>query len=262
MAACRGTALRVNWTAYKMSEIKENERVDDLQLGGLRIIQNARAFRFGMDAVLLADFTRLRKRERVADFGTGTGILPLLLSQKEPSCTFEALEIQPDMADMARRSIAMNGLQSRISVHTADLRNAPALLGTAALDAVVCNPPYGKRGGALGSETQSVLLSRHETECTIEDVACASSFVVRDHGRVSVVFPAQRMLELCDALRRHRLEPKRIRVVCAHAGKPPYLVMVEAMKNARPQLLWMPPLIVYRADGTETEEIRRIYHQT
>lgn len=247
--------------ACNMCEIKENERVDDLQLNGLRIIQNERAFRFGMDAVLLADFTRLRKRERVADFGTGTGILPLLLSQKEPSCTFEALEIQPDMADMARRSVCLNGLQSRISVHTADLRQAPALLGVGSMDAVVCNPPYGKRGGALTSETQSVLLSRHETNCTIEDVAAASAAVVRDRGRVSVAFPAQRMLELCDALRGHRLEPKRVRMVCAHADKPPYLVLVEAMKNAKPQLLWLPPLIVYHADGTETDEIRRIYHQ-
>ncbi len=244
-----------------MSEIRQNERVDDLQLNGLHIIQNERAFRFGMDAVLLADFTRLRKRERVADFGTGTGILPLLLSQKEPSCTFEAIEIQPEMADMARRSVGLNGLQSRISVHTADLRKASALLGAGSMDAVVCNPPYGKRGGALTSETQSVLLSRHETDCTIEDVAASGAAVVRDHGRVSVVFPAQRMLELCDALRRHRLEPKRIRMVCAHADKPPYLVMVEAMKNAKPQLLWLPPLIVYHADGTETEEIKRIYHQ-
>jgi len=244
-----------------MSEIRQNERVDDLQLNGLHIIQNERAFRFGMDAVLLADFTRLRKRERVADFGTGTGILSLLLSQKEPSCTFEAIEIQPEMADMARRSVGLNGLQSRISVHAADLREAPALLGAGSMDVVVCNPPYGKRGGALTSETQSVLLSRHETDCTIEDVAASGSAVVRDHGRVSVVFPAQRMLELCDALRRHRLEPKRIRMVCAHADKPPYLVMVEAMKNAKPQLLWLPPLIVYHPDGTETEEIRRIYHQ-
>lgn len=240
---------------------KPGERVDDLQRNGLRIIQNPNAFRFGMDAVLLADFTRLRPRERVADMGTGTGILPLLLSQKEASCTFEAFEWQTDMADMASRSVRLNGLEERIRIHASDMRKAYEILGRETMNAVVCNPPYGKRGGALTSETSSVLLARHETDCTIEDVAASCAAVLKNLGRLHIVFPAQRMLELCDALRKSRLEPKRIRMVCAHLDNPPYLVMVEAMKNAKPQLLWMPPLIVYNADGTETEEIRRIYHQ-
>lgn len=245
-----------------MSElVKENERIDDLQRNGLRIIQSPDAFRFGMDAVLLADFTRLRPRERVADMGTGTGILSLLLSQKEESCTFEAVELQPEMADMASRSVQLNHLEDRIHVHNMDMRNAWETLGREQLHAVVCNPPYGKRGSVLTSETQTVLLSRHETDCTIEDVAASCAAVLRNHGRLSIVFPAQRMLELCDALRQKRLEPKRIRMVCAHVDDPPYLVMVEAMKNAKPQLLWMPPLVVYHSDGTETDEIRRIYHK-
>ena len=245
-----------------MSELlKENERIDDLQRNGLRIIQSPDAFRFGMDAVLLADFTRLRPRERVADMGTGTGILSLLLSQKEESCTFEAVELQPEMADMASRSVQMNHLEDRIHVHNMDMRNAWETLGREQLHAVVCNPPYGKRGSVLTSETQTVLLSRHETDCTIEDVAASCAAVLRNHGRLSIMFPAQRMLELCDALRQKRLEPKRIRMVCAHVDDPPYMVMVEAMKNAKPQLLWMPPLVVYHSDGTETDEIRRIYHK-
>lgn len=241
--------------------LKDGERVDDLQRNGLRIIQNPHAFRFCMDAVLLADFTRLRPHDRVADLGTGTGILPLLLSQKEENCTFDAVELQPEMADMAGRSVRLNGLDGRIRVHEADMRMAYEILGRQSMDAVVCNPPYGKRGGTLGSETSSILLARHETDCTIDDVAASSAALLKNHGRLSIVFPAQRMLELCDALRANRLEPKRIRTVCAHVDKPPYLVMVEAMKNARPQLLWMPPLVVYHADGSETEEIKRIYHQ-
>lgn len=241
--------------------LKPNERVDDLQRNGLQIIQNPSAFRFGMDAVLLADFTRLRPRERVADMGTGTGILPLLLSQKEESCIFYAFEIQPEMADMASRSVHLNGLEDRISVHAADMRQAWQIVGRQSMHAVICNPPYGKKGGTLTNETASVQVARHETDCTIEDVCASCAAVLRNLGRVSMVFPAQRMLELCDAMRKSRLEPKRIRMVCAHADKPPYLVMVEAMKNAKPQLLWMPPLIVYHANGSETEEIKRIYHQ-
>lgn len=241
--------------------VRPHERVDDLQLNGLRIIQNPAGFCFGMDAVLLADFTRLRPRERVADMGTGTGILPLLLSYKEPSATFEAFEIQPDMAEMARRSVRLNGLSERICVHTCDMRQAYERIGRESVHCVVCNPPYGKQGGTLQNETQSVLLSRHETDCTIEDVAAACAAVLRNHGHASFAFPASRLLELCDALRRCRLEPKRIRMVCARAGRPPYLTLVEAMKNAKPSLLWQPPLIVYDENGCETEEIRRIYHR-
>ncbi len=241
--------------------LKQDERIDDLQRNGLRIIQHPEAFRFGMDAVLLADFVRLKPRESVADMGTGTGILPLLLSQKQDSCTFEAFEIQPEMADMAGRSVAMNGLQERINVHACDMREAWKVVGREKMHAVVCNPPYGKRGGTLTNDTEGVVVARHETDCTIEDVTASCSAVLRNGGRASIVFPAQRMLELCDALRKVRLEPKRIRMVCAHADKPPYLVMVEAMKNAKPQLLWMPPLIVYNADGSTTDEIKRIYHQ-
>ena len=241
--------------------LKTQERVDDLQLNGLRIIQNTQAFRFGMDAVLLADFTRLRPRDRVADMGTGTAILPLLLSQKEKSCSFEAFEIQPDMADMAARSVGLNSLEGRIRVHAQDMRTAFETIGYQSMDAVVCNPPYGKSGATLESETPSVQIARHEQDCTIEDVAHSCAAVLKNHGRLNIVFPAQRMLELCDALRKYRLEPKRIRMVCAKVEKPPYLVLIEAMKNARPQLLWQPPLVVYHADGTETDEIKRIYHQ-
>lgn len=245
-----------------MDEIlKSNERIDDLQYNGLKIIQHPDAFRFGMDAVLLADFVRLKPREQVADMGTGTGILPLLLSQKQESCTFNAFEIQPEMADMASRSIKLNELENRIKVFHADMRDAWKHVGREKMHAVICNPPYGKRGGTLTNDAEGVLLARHETDCTIEDVAASCSAVLRNSGRLSIVFPAQRMLELCDALRKARLEPKRIRMVCAHADKAPYLVMIEAMKNARPQLLWMPPLIVYHADGTPTDEIKRIYHQ-
>lgn len=241
--------------------IGPNERVDDLQRNGLQIIQNTNAFRFGMDAVLLADFARLRPRDKVADMGTGTGILPLLLSQKEPEAVFEAFEIQPEIADMADRSVRLNGLEQRIRVHVADMREAAEQIGRESMDTVVCNPPYGKRGGTLVSESESVLIARHETDCSIQGVACACAAVLRNHGRLSIVFPAQRMLELCDALREKRLEPKRARMVCAKADRAPYLLLLEAVKNARPSLLWLPPLVVYDSDGKETEEIARIYHR-
>jgi len=215
----------------------------------------------GTDGVLLGAWARVEHCRRILDMGTGTGILALLLSQKQSDCVIEAFEIQEQMAEMASRSVALNGLQERIIVHAADMRRAHEIIGREKLHAVVCNPPYGKKGGTLTSETEGISLARHEADCTIEDITAACAAVLKNHGRLSVVFPAQRLLELCDAMRKARLEPKRIRMVCAHADDPPYLVMVEAMKNAKPSLLWMPPLIVYHADGTETEEIAKIYHR-
>lgn len=242
-------------------ELLPGERIDDLQLNDLHIIQNENGFRFGMDAVLLSDFTSVRPRERIADMGTGTGIIPLLLSQKREDTTFEAFEIQPDVAQMAARSVQLNGLEERIHIHAADMRSATDILGYQSMHAVTCNPPYGKAGSALTSRTEAVRVSRHETDIDIDEIVAACSGVLRNMGRLTMVFPAQRLLELCDSMRRHRLEPKRIRMVCAKVEKPPYLVLIEAMKNAKPSLLWLPPLVVYHPDGTETEEIQRIYHK-
>ncbi len=241
--------------------VHAHERVDDLQRNGLKILQNPSSFCFGMDAVLLADFVTLRPRDKVADMGTGTGILPVLLSQKEKTATFHAFDIQPDMADMASRTMEMNGLESRVHVHAMDMRDAYTLLGRESMEVVVCNPPYGKQGSVLQSETQPLLLARHETDCPLRDVAAACGAVLKNHGRLFMVLPAPRMLELCDVLREKRLEPKRLRLVCAKADRAPYLVLLEAVKNAKPALHWLPPLVVYHADGTETEELKRIYHK-
>lgn len=242
-------------------QLKAGERLDDLQRNGLKIIQSESGFRFGMDAVLLSDFTRLKPFERVADMGTGTGILPILLSQKREDCTFEAFEIQPDMADMAARSVAFNGLEKRIRVHAADMRDAAQILGRESMHAVVCNPPYGKQGGALPNPSEQLSLARHEAGITIAEVVAACAAALRNGGRLSMVFPAHRLLELCDVLRARRLEPKRLRMVCTKAERPPYLFLIEAVKNARPSLLWLPPLIVCGESGLETPEIERIYHR-
>lgn len=237
----------------------EDERLDDLQNNGLRILQKPDGFRFGMDAVLLAHFTRLRLRDVVADMGTGTGILSILLSQTEPTARFHAFEWQSDMADMARRSIVLNALEERIAVYCEDMRNAAHILGRESVNAIVCNPPYGKQGGVIPSQTEARLLARHETECGLGELVQACTAILRNQGRLWMVFPAPRALELLDELRANQLEPKRIRMVCAKVSKAPYLLLVEAVKNAKPMLMWLPPLIVYHEDGTETDELKDIY---
>ncbi len=236
-----------------------DERLEDLQNHGLKILQKKRGFRFGMDSILLKDFVRVKANEHVADLGTGSAVLPILLSVKQPSARFSAFEWQPDIADMAARSVKMNGLKHRITVYCDDLRNAALHLGKASVQAVVCNPPYGKKDKILLSESENKRLSRHETDCEIGDILKAAEMILKNQGRMYLVFPAQRMLELFDRMREHHLEPKRLRMVCGKASKAPYLLLVEGIKNARPMLHWLPPLIVHHEDGMETEEIKAIY---
>lgn len=241
--------------------LKPGEQIDDLQRGGLHIIQSKEGFRFGMDAVLLCDFTQVRPGDRVADMGTGTGIIPLLLSQNQNRCTIAAFEIQPEMGEMARRSVEMNGLNHRIEIHVTDMRNAKDILGYETVNAVTCNPPYFKQGAALPSQKESMLVSKHERDISLQEIVNACSAILKNQGRLTMVFPASRMLELFDALRTRRLEPKRLRMVHTKVERAPYLVLVEAVKNARPGLLLLPPLIVYDHEGKVTSEINRIYHR-
>ena len=236
-----------------------NERIDDLQRGGLRVIQRADAFRFGTDAVLLADFAAPRRHDRVCDLGTGTGIIPLLLYARENTISADAVEIQPDMADMAARSMAMNGLNEKIRVLPGDLRSIRTLLPHARYDLVTCNPPYGKAGGTLLNPDASKRLARHEESCAIEDVACAAAWLLQNGGRLCCVFPAARMIELSDAMRKYRMAPKRIRMVHSRVEKAAHLCLMEGMLDARPGLIIEPPLVIYDENNAYRPELRRIY---
>ena len=236
-----------------------NERIDDLQRGGLRVIQRADAFRFGTDAVLLADFAAPRRHDRVCDLGTGTGIIPLLLYARENTISADAVEIQPDMADMAARSMAMNGLNEKIRVLPGDLRSIRTLLPHARYDLVTCNPPYGKAGGTLLNPDASKRLARHEESCAIEDVACAAAWLLQNGGRLCCVFPAARMIELSDAMRKYRMAPKRIRMVHSRVEKAAHLCLMEGMLDARPGLIIEPPLVIYDENNAYTPELRRVY---
>jgi len=242
--------------------VHPHERVDDLQFANLRIIQDPSAFCFGMDAVLLSDFAQIRPHDRVADLGTGTGILPLLLAGREMrGTTFDAFEIQPAMADMARRSVALNGLEERIHIHCADVAEAVQILGHAARSLVVANPPYGSEGSTLLNPDESKRLARHEQGETLQIFCRAAALLLKNGGRFCVVFPAARMLELMDAMRSVKIEPKRLRLVYPKASKAPNLVLLEGMKDARPTLHMLPPLIVYDQEGRPTAELDRIYHR-
>ena len=242
--------------------IREGEQLDELQLGGLRILQKKQGFRYGMDAVLLADFIRVQPRDHVADFGTGTGILPLLLHGRGKGARFDALELQEDMAEMAARSMALNGLSEVIRVHHLPVEQAEQVLARCSLDAIVCNPPYGTPGTTLKNPSDTLRLARHQGADGLVMWFRVAQRLLKGKGRMAIVYPAMRMLEVMEQMQAAHLTPKRLRLVYPTREKPANLVLLEAVKDAKPMLHPEPPLIVYEPDGTPTDELRRIYHLT
>lgn len=239
--------------------LREGERLDDLQVEGYRIIQRPDRFRFGTDAVLLQNFARLQPRARVADLGTGTGILPILLCARNPGLTFDAVEIQGDCADMARRSAALNGLSGRISVHEMDLKDAPVHLGRDGYDAVLCNPPYGKRGGVLHNPNDALAIARHEIATDLAAVIASGAALLKNGGRFFLIHQADRLPEIAWRMHEKELPLKRVRLVQPSAGKRAHLVLVEAVKQAGEGCVMLPPLVLHDEHGQPTEELQRIY---
>lgn len=245
-----------------MELLRPGERLDDLQLAGMKILQKEDGFRFGMDAVLLADFARVEPKDVAADFGTGTGILPLLLLGRGKGRHIHAFEIQPDMADMAARTMVLNGITDKVTVHALPVEEALSVLEPCSVDSIICNPPYGTPGTTLLNPSDTLRLARHQTAEGLSAWLKMAHRLLKGKGRLSMVYPAPRMLELMQSMEQARLVPKRFRLIYPAAHKPANLVLVEAVKDAKPMLHPEPPLIVYEADGSMTEELKRIYHMT
>ena len=235
------------------------EEICDLQRNGLKVIQKKAGFRFGTDAVLLADFAKAKPGERVCDMGTGTGVLPLLIAARSKDTVFDAFELQAEIADMARRSVALNGLEARIRIQHADCRDAAKVIGHGVCRLVVTNPPYTAAGAGLISPTETRALSRSDSDADIGAWMLACAQVLQNGGRLCCVFPAPRLLQLCDAMRAARVEPKRVRLIAARVSAAPKLVLVEGLKGGRPGLHMEPLLVTHTDDGAFTEEMLRIY---
>ncbi len=238
---------------------KEGERIDDLQRDGLFIIQHPGKFCFGIDAVLLSGFCRLHKSYEVADLGTGTAILPILLSAKSGAKHFVGLEIQEDMADMALRSVRMNGLDDRISIIYGDLKESSSILGKNCYEAVVCNPPYYRVGGGKRNPCRELEIARHEVMCTIEDIVRESQAILKQSGHLFMIYTASRLSEVLSLLSKKGLQPKRLRLVHPFKDKDANLFMVEAVKGGHEGMVVEPPLIVYKKPGFYTDEVRALY---
>lgn len=235
------------------------ERLDDLQLSGLKILQDPERFCFGMDAVLLSGFVQVPDGANVLDLCTGTGILPLLLSAKTKAGQLTGLEIQPESADMARRSVELNHLTERINIVTGDVKEADRLFGAAFFSVITCNPPYIAGGAGLQNPEAPKAIARHEVLCTFRDVCEQSAKLLNHGGKLFLVHRPDRLSELLVTLTECGLEPKRLRIVYPFADKAPNMVLIEAARGGRPGITVEKPLIIYDTPGQYSEEIRRDY---
>ena len=239
--------------------LREGERLDDVQCRGLKLIQRPDAFRFGTDSVLLADFANPRKNDLAADLGCGTGAIALLMAAHQPGLVVDAVELQPEIADMASRSVAMNDMQDRVRVLNADMREAWRQLGAGRHTLAVCNPPYGRAGAALESQNEAKRIARHEGDLAPGDIARSAAMLLKNGGRFCVIYPAPRAFEMMRAMHENHLAPKRIRTVHGVMGRAPKFVLMDAVKGGGEGLHWLEPLILRNPDMSFTDEWHRIY---
>lgn len=253
------TILR-SWMIIRESIVlKENERIDDLQRNGYRIIQNPDKFCFGMDAVLLSGFARAKEGSRVLDMGTGTGIIPILLAAKTEAAHLTGLEIQEESADMARHSVALNGLEKKIAIVTGDIKEAGNLFDAASFDVITCNPPYMIGQHGLVNPEDAKAIARHEILCTLEDVIGQAARLLRPGGNFFMVHRPFRLAEIMTLLCQYKLEPKRMQMVYPFVDKEPNMVLVEANRGGKPRMKVEKPLIIYREPGVYMPEIYDLY---
>jgi tRNA1Val (adenine37-N6)-methyltransferase len=239
--------------------LKETERLDDLLCHGLKIIQDREDFCFSLDAVLLANFVTVKKGERVIDLGTGSGVIPLLLSAKTGASYIAGVEIQERVAERARRSVRYNGLEERVKILTMDLKDAPQLLEND-FDVVVTNPPYMEVGRGFINPQESKAISKHEIKCSLEDVIRVGAFLLKSKGRFAIVHKPERLVDLMCLMRKYALEPKKIKFAHPKVGKAPNILLIEALKGGKPQLKFCDPVYIHKEDGTYTDELMGIFY--
>ncbi|MCP1110041.1 tRNA1Val (adenine37-N6)-methyltransferase [Lachnospiraceae bacterium PM6-15] len=239
--------------------MNNQERIDDLQIKGYKIIQNPQLFCFGMDAVLLSAFARVGEAETALDLGCGNGIIPLLLAAKTKGQHFTGLEIQEESVNLAKRSIALNGLEDKIQVIKGDIKEASTIFGASSFSVITSNPPYMIGAHGLTSDKEALNIARHEVLCTLSDVIREGSRLLKEKGRFYMVHRPFRLPEILAEMQKQRIEPKRMRLVYPYVHKEPNMVLIEGVKGGRPRMQVEPPLIVYEENGNYTKELLKLY---
>lgn len=241
------------------ANLREGERIDQLQRNGYVIIQDPKRFCFGMDAVLLSGFAQVKEGERVLDLGTGTGILPILLEAKTSGKHFTGLEIQPESADMAKRSVALNQLESKIDIVNGDIKDASSIFGASSFDVITSNPPYMIGNHGLVNENHAKTIARHEVLCTLDDLLREIARLLPPKGRFYMVHRPFRLSEIMCKMTDYGIEPKRMQLVYPYVDREPNMVLLEGLRGARPRLTVEKSLIIYQKEGVYTDEIYEIY---
>ncbi len=242
-------------------ELKNNERIDDLQFKDLKIIQNSQGFCFGIDAILLSDFAKdMKKSELVVDLCTGTGVIPILLAGKTEAKKIIGVEIQEECADMAKRSVALNNLENRVEIINVDLKLLKNVIPSATVDVVTVNPPYMKKGTGVINEKNAIIISKHEVSCTLEDVIKEAARLLKFNGEFYMIHKSERVADVFCTMRKYKIEPKRVRFVYPQVDKPSNLVLVEGTRSGKEFLKHEKPLIVYKENKEYTDEIYKIYN--
>ena len=243
-------------------KLKENERIDDLEYKGLKMIQNKDGFCFGIDSILLSDFAKnIKKGARVLDLGTGTGIIATLLCGKTELSEIIGIEVQEEVYEMAKRSIQLNHLEDKFKIIQDNILNLNKYFEKNTFDAIVTNPPYKKKETGIQNEDTRKLISRHEIEANLEDFIKISKNMLKDKGEFYIVYRPERLVDLLSLMRKYKIEPKKIRFVYSNVNAISKLVLVQGVKNARPFLKLEPNLYIYDENGNYTDEILKIYHK-
>lgn len=243
-------------------DLQDNERIDDLEYKGLKIIQNKEAFCFGIDSILLSDFAKeIKKGSKVIDLGTGNGIIGIMLCAKTEISKMIGVEVQEESAKLTKRNIELNNLEEKFEVINKNINDLEKVFQMGTFDAVVTNPPYKKVGTGMTNENEKKLIARHEIKANLEDFIRVSSKLLKDKGNFYMVHRPDRLVDIIDNLRKYRLEPKVIRFVHPSFGKEPNMLLIKATKNGKPFLKVQEPLYVYEENGEYTDEILEIYNK-
>ncbi len=246
----------------KNIELKENERIDDLECKGLKIIQNKEGFCFGIDSILLSDFAKqIKKGAKVLDLGTGTGIIATLLCGKTQLSEITGVEVQEEVCEMANRSIQLNHLENRFKIIHDNIINMNKYFKKNTFDVIVTNPPYKKEATGVQNEDTRKLISRHEVEANLEDFVKISKDMLKDKGEFYIVYRPERLVDLLCTMRKYKIEPKKIKFVYSNIQAVSKLVLVQGIKNARPFLKLEKNLYIYNKNGEYTDEILKIYNK-
>ena len=244
-------------------ELEENERIDDLEYKGLKIIQNKNGFCFGIDSVLLTDFAKeIKPNSKIMDLGSGTGIIPILLSAKTKNTSFIGVEIQEEVAQMASRSVMLNNLENRIVIENENILKLKDKYERGSCDAITTNPPYKKIDTGIVNENNKKLISRHEITASLEDFIGISSFLLKDYGEFYMVHRPDRLVDIFYFMRKFNIEPKKIRFVYPNKNKKSNIILIKGVKCGKPFLKFEDNLYVYDEKGNYTEEILKIYNKS